>query len=551
MKKKGIFRYVAFCFTLLLLLVPDICVGWEIMDYYFPLDDSPRNQYYPWIEYNPVDNEFMGVWRTSGRLRDDCDPSDEYECSHSFHTIDGRRASSDGALPGELFQLSPPEQGWKMVPRCAHNIFTNEYLVAFTTGTEGHTNENIPNARMDIVIMDNVGNIRYGPRHLLDEGGGAMLPVVVFNPVEREYLVVYNDSKIFSDYKNNVGFILDENGNTIKGPFLVGSSQSLTGDQYAPLAAYNSAENTYFIVWEDFRHVANWMEPCDIYGGLFDADGNMIFEVTILDDHDKEGGGDQRVPNVAYNSHKNEYLVVWEDPAPPIDNKGINGVIVNADGTLAGPVFVVEDHHRIQHWPSLVYIEEEKKYFISWTDTRNDGLPADDPWFFSENMDIYGRWLDDTGNPVGEEIELCLEEGNQSSGVVSYNPLMKRIMVAWYDRNAPGDYSSISTDPDDLWAETPGNVTATLYGKPSFLTAHVVAKKTGVPVKGAIALVIGPTLPIVEKTNEYGWFNIVENSHPSGIYLVMAFKLGYPVSFQLVNYTGEPLDVTIEMNKWW
>jgi len=98
MKKKEILRYVVFCFTLLLFVVPNICVGWEITNYYFPLDDSPRNQYYPWVTYNPIDNEFMGAWRTSGRLKDTCDPGDEYDCTHSFHTIDGRRASPDGDL---------------------------------------------------------------------------------------------------------------------------------------------------------------------------------------------------------------------------------------------------------------------------------------------------------------------------------------------------------------------------------------------------------------------------------------------------------------------
>jgi hypothetical protein len=126
---------------------------------------------------------------------------------------------------------------------------------------------------------------------------------------------------------------------------------------------------------------------------------------------------------------------------------------------------------------------------------------------------------------------------------------MKRILVAWYDRNAPGDYVT-SPEEGDLWAEVPGNVTATLYGKPSLLTARVVEKETGNPVEGAFSLVIGPSLPALEKTNVGGWCNVEkEGLQLPGVYLVMAFKPGYTMAVQLVMYTGEPLQETIEMEK--
>ena len=155
---------------------------------------------------------------------------------------------------------------------------------------------------------------------------------------------------------------------------------------------------------------------------------------------------------------------------------------MSAEGDLLGEEILIADPPRIQHWPHPVYVEEEKKYFIAWTDTRDDGLPPDDPWYTTENMDIYGIWLDQDGKPVGEEVPLCTEEGNQSSSVVAYNPVMKRFMILWYDRNAPGDFAIISPDPTDPWSETPGNITGTLYGKQSFLTAQVVEQGTDTPV---------------------------------------------------------------------
>jgi hypothetical protein len=197
----------------------------------------------------------------------------------------------------------------------------------------------------------------------------------------------------------------------------------------------------------------------------------MIVEIPIMDDFGMPDEGDQRVPNVAYNPDKNEFFVVWEVKKLSLDEPGIIGSglvgrFINADGTFAGPAFTVVDEPRIQHWPSLVYVQDEQKYFISWTDSRDDGLPPGDPWYFSQKMDIYASWFDDTGLPLGDEIALCDCEGMQTSGVVAYNPAEKRFLVTWYDRHAPNDWSIVNPNPSDPFGEIPSDVRATLYGMP-------------------------------------------------------------------------------------
>ena len=80
MKWKKNFRFTVICFTLLLLVVSYVSAGWEdmeVLNYYFDIGATPRSEWYPYTEYNPIDNEFMVVWRTSGILRADCDPGDE------------------------------------------------------------------------------------------------------------------------------------------------------------------------------------------------------------------------------------------------------------------------------------------------------------------------------------------------------------------------------------------------------------------------------------------------------------------------------------------
>ncbi|MEE8321055.1 MAG: hypothetical protein V3R68_04345, partial [Gammaproteobacteria bacterium] len=130
----------------------------------------------------------MAIYHTEGILRDDCDPGDDYECTHQYHSMDGRRVSTDGEVLGEIELFSPTEDGMNGAD-LAHNMFTNEYLFASP----------ILNATYEIYInrTDSAGKTLSGPE-LLIEGGGAtvMLPAVCFNHVRRNYLVAYNDKNV-------------------------------------------------------------------------------------------------------------------------------------------------------------------------------------------------------------------------------------------------------------------------------------------------------------------------------------------------------------------
>jgi hypothetical protein len=535
---KKMFWYVGLCFMVSLFVVPHVSAGWqdmEVLKYTFDIDVGSRNQWYPWVEYNQIDNEFMVVYRTSGPLRDDCEPGDEYDCLPDLQSIDARRVSPDGVVLGDPLLWSPPEPGHKHAPKIAHNNIINEYMIVFPRGYETNDME------MNITRTDNLGNTVYGPTSLYPRQNDAALPVVIFNPEKREYLVIYGDRGLFNSWQNNIGFILNEDGSQRTGPFPVGNQE---GDMYAPLGAYNPSNDTYLVVWEDFRHVPDWIGSCDIYGALLDDDGNMLAEIPIMDDFGMPDEGDARVPNIAYNPDKNEFLVIWEVKKMSLDEPGLMGVgirgrIINADGTLAGPAFTIIDEPRIQHWPSIVYVQDEKKYFMVWTDTRDDGLPAGDPWYASIDMDCYGIWLDDTGAPLGDEIPISTGDDWQMSGVVSYNPVEKRFLIAWYDRQA----ININDTP---FAEAPSAVRGTIYGMPSFLSGRITEAEEGKPVDDAWVIVVGPGMFKIERTNVGGWWDIPKKSQRMGNYLIITLKNGHAPGVKRVTYDGEPLKVTIE-----
>jgi len=70
------------------------------------------------------------------------------------------------------------------------------------------------------------------------------------------------------------------------------------------------------------------------------------------------------------------------------------------------------------------------------------------------------------------------------------------------------------------------------------------------PLEDSLVLVIGPSFPALMHTNVGGWCNIEENSQSEGDYLVIVLKFGYHIVVDLVNYAGDPIQKTIEMNKW-
>ncbi|MCK5187233.1 MAG: carboxypeptidase regulatory-like domain-containing protein, partial [Deltaproteobacteria bacterium] len=545
MEKKKIVLYVSLCFTLLLLIVPEVSAGWEdmeVLNYYFGIDTTPRHQSRQEPEYNPINNEFMGFWSTKGILREDCAEGDDDECNNNFESIDGRRISPDGEILGEIQLFSPDDEIVVNGPDFAHNMFTNEYLTATPIVKPGAPYE------LYITIIDDVGNVKYGPE-LLYEGGNTtvMLPEVFFNAKRREYLVLYND-RVFNSYLNNVGFILDENGNKKKGPFEVGNQ---VGDQFAQRLAYNPKDDTYLVVWEDLRAVgSDWTSNCDIYGALLNAEtGGLIAEIPVATATSMEEDGDARVPVPVYNPDKNEFLVVFKDITDSLDDSAILGRFINADGTLKGPEFVILDPPRIQHWPDIEYVEEEQKYFMVWNDLRNDGQPKGTPFYLSEDIDVYGSWLDDMGKPIGEEIVIADAIDWQFTPHMVYNPVMKRFLIGWHDRNEEDDYY-FETGPLVPFAPAPSDVRGTIYGLPSFLSGQVVDKETGSPVEDARVLVMGPSLPELKTTNVGGWFNIEKKSQAKGIYLVAAFKRGYLPAIKSVAYTGEPLQVTIKAKRY-
>jgi hypothetical protein len=193
---------------------------------------------------------------------------------------------------------------------------------------------------------------------------------------------------------------------------------------------------------------------------------------------------------------------------------------------------------------------------VVWQDARNYVPKPDDPPSYSEN-DIYGRWLDEDGNPVGDEIPIYVGEGDQSIPQVAYSPVMDRFLITWWDLNTPNDYEAV---PGEFGAYgelasipmgviIAGDVKGAIYGVPSFLTVRVVEEETGKPIEDARVTVIGLGLRETKTTSIGGWCNLPRDSQRNGRYSIRVLKKGYRIAFQTVTYEGKPLQTKVELKK--
>ncbi len=429
--------------------------AYQVLQTGFAISTTQRHEWFPRIQYNTQEDEFLVVWNTSGKLRSACPSGDEYECENSFHSVHAQRMSSQGVLLGDALTLSPIEGlrdnvSWKCMPRVAYNPSANQYMIVYTVGLQPPSTQLNEAFR---VIIDHEGLIKFGPESLYPTQWNANHPDVAFNAARRQYLAVYNDKYVFTgrDGIDTVGFILQDNGTISSGPLRIGSG---SGAHFAPSVNYNSTDDTYMIAWEDFRHAwGQWYYgPNDIYGAVLNAAGSMTADIPVVEDCGEPDAGYQFIPGIAYNPDDNEFMVAWTDTRLSLCFGAIMGRIFHGDGTPVGPEFVIADALGMQSAASMVYVQKERKYFVVWHDGRN-----------VFDADIYARWLSADGEPVGDAIPIYVGIGDQEYPAVAYSPAADSFLIAWRDLFSPADHIPVGPGAN-MAPEQKADIRAAVYG---------------------------------------------------------------------------------------
>jgi len=202
-------------------------------------------------------------------------------------------------------------------------------------------------------------------------------PSIVYNPIQDEYLVVFEHAKQSAELSYDVyGIRLSWDGEMISHMFSINYSVL---PQQRPSLAYNSQQNQYLVAYHEQQ-----------------VDSRITIKLVLLDHEGVQVGNgeipsllnENRVePEVVYNSAHNQYLVVYsyESMSPPISR--IKGRVVNADlaDIIANPEYFMDNptNGKINAQAASGFDE----YLVTWS--RID----------IEDYDIYGRRLNGDGTP--------------------------------------------------------------------------------------------------------------------------------------------------------
>jgi len=396
----------------------------------------------PDVAYNSVENNFFVFWAAV--------PGEESQTSDNF--ISGQKISASGEALGEPVEVVKTEN-ILMLPRVLYNPNKNQYLVIYCLG-ESYFN-------IQGVILDADGRAAGEHFKVTDVPANQFHYTMAFNSRKNQFLITYNDNR--NEANDVFGVILDDTGAVVKEEFLISNA---AGHQVNPVACYNPQDDTCLVNWEDFRAHGDSLDALgtlevmtDIYGALLAADGTVMVNNIPMCADANGINGDQRFNGIAYNSKKNEYLASWTDTRDSLQNVGIMGRIVKADGSMPARDFTLVDAPGAQMIGHALYLPQEDKYFIAFERDRKDV----DKFYFKDiaaHLDIAAMWLDANGQPEGDLIDMFSGDGNQRFVRFAHNIKSNTILMVWQS-----DFPGVSDSVEGHIMSAGGNIMGKIYKK--------------------------------------------------------------------------------------
>ncbi|MCB0153511.1 MAG: hypothetical protein KDF65_01850, partial [Anaerolineae bacterium] len=424
----------------------------------------------PDVVYNGAANEYLVVWAGD----DDTAPLVDNELE-----IFGQRVSATGSQIGLDFRLSDMGPNGNSSygaadPAVAFNSTANEYLVVWmgddNSGSLVDNEIEIFGQRLNAIGSELGGDFRIsnmGPDG--DITYDAASPAVAYNSAANQYLVVWHgddDSGSLVDNELEVfGQRLDAGGGELGNQIRL-SDMGPDGDGnfdafFPPAVAYSGATNQYLVVWmgdDNENYLVN--DKFEIFGQRVNAENGT------------EIGGDTRLsfmgqdvlaypaflPDVAYNSTDNEYLVVWagKDNTPPLFQEGEFEIYAQrvdaATGAEVAPNDVrlsdmgpdgTDDYQAL--FPAVAYNSVANEYLVVWS-SDDDVAPLVD-----DEFEVFGQRVSASGMEVGPNdfrLSDMGPDGNTNFGTafagtdVVYNPLVDEYFVVWAGSDLDGFFQT-------------------------------------------------------------------------------------------------------------
>jgi hypothetical protein len=194
-------------------------------------------------------------------------------------------------------------------------------------------------------------------------------------------------------------------------------------DQVSPSVAYNPHRQEYLVVWHNERPVYP-----DIQAQRVGKNGQLVGGPFYI----AGGPGEQRrYPDVAYNVKQQEYLVVWES-IPDTGQANIYAQRVGPTGGLNGSEFYLGAGWALvnRYTPAVAYGYTSDSYMVVWERVVQNAVSGD----------IEGQVIPGSGIPI--LLNFIIAEGkttvDHSEPDIAYNRSRNEYLVVWtrLDKNA-------------------------------------------------------------------------------------------------------------------
>jgi hypothetical protein len=192
-----------------------------------------------------------------------------------------------------------------------------------------------------------------------------------------------------------------------------------------PAIAYNHHRQEYLVVWYNDRPGND-----DIRAQRVSKQGKLVGGPFYIS---AGPGADRRDPSVAYNSRDRQYLVVWEQVDQSWGYQRIKGRRVSETGQVLDGndiLFVDGSNLSTPSDPVLTYASTSEKYLLVWDQIFHPSPVSDF---------IMTQALNRNGSPAGGEIPIAEAVGGGGVGSpdVAYNRSRNEYLVVWQHR-VPG-----------------------------------------------------------------------------------------------------------------
>jgi len=315
------------------------------------------------------------------------------------YDIYGQIVTSAGTFPGINFPISTAS-GDQWLPAVANDA-EDQFLVVWQDSRYGSWD--VYGQR-----VSNAGNLLSDDFGISTAPSDQCFPALVYNSTEDKYLIVWQDHR--SGNWDIYGQCISPKGDQ-------GSSFPIVthpDNQERPDVVYNSVNNEYLVVWQDYRR-GDW----DIYARRISSDCTPSgSEVPVAQQPER-----QWYPALAYDSADNQYLVVWWDNRRG-DGGDIYGQRLSYDGQPLGDNVPISAAQNVQRFPDVSYSDLDNEYLVVWTDYRN---------LASTDFDIYGQRVASNGEKQGDALAISTAARDQSYPAVAHNNLEDQSLVVWQD----------------------------------------------------------------------------------------------------------------------